>query len=329
MSSLYRSRSTIAYRTIELTIIASEPIDLDRQCGVINDKGLPCSRSLTCKTHTVGSKRAVEGRSRTYDTLYLEWQRANNPNFKEPQKPGRKEKPEHEKKKSTNKKKWGEFSMSGMAGGDHEGIGDGEEGQRELEDIIAFARIAGDRCRTVVANFGSGWDTLPNGQVRGAKNRKSSTLTGGPMAASGSTTGSASGTTTANGNVSASANGTASVGATVNGTATSATNGTATTTTTAGANPAIPPAPINKGTIPYSPSSAFRTAMTEFNGVGDMFTKALATRKREPQSGHTQARAREPTSTSSAMNRGIPSSMVTGGVKNTTHIQPLPTQASS
>ncbi len=39
------------------------PIDVDKQCGVINDKGLPCSRSLTCKSHSMGAKRAVEGRS--------------------------------------------------------------------------------------------------------------------------------------------------------------------------------------------------------------------------------------------------------------------------
>jgi hypothetical protein len=214
--------------------------------------------------------------------------------------------------------------MNGMGGGDHEGIGDGEEGQRELEDIIAFAKIAGERCKTVVANFGSGWDTLPNGQARGAKNRKSSTLNGGAPMTSGSATGSASGTATnGNGATSSTTNGTAANG--TNG-PTPSTNGT-TTTTIASANPAIPPAPINKGTIPYSAASAFRTAMTEFNGVGDMFTKALATRKRDPQAGH--ARSRDPASTSGAMNRGIPSSMVTGGVKGTTPILPLPAQTSS
>ena len=60
------------------------PVDYDRQCGVINDKGLPCSRSLTCKSHSMGAKRSVEGRSRRYDDLLIEWQRANNPNFVEP-----------------------------------------------------------------------------------------------------------------------------------------------------------------------------------------------------------------------------------------------------
>jgi len=55
------------------------PTDVDTQCGVINDKSLPCSRSLTCKSHSMGAKRAVQGRSRPYDELLLEWQRIHNP----------------------------------------------------------------------------------------------------------------------------------------------------------------------------------------------------------------------------------------------------------
>jgi SAGA-associated factor 73 len=60
------------------------PVDLTKQCGVINDKGLPCSRSLTCKSHSMGAKRSVPDRPRDYDELLLEWNRANNPNFVEP-----------------------------------------------------------------------------------------------------------------------------------------------------------------------------------------------------------------------------------------------------
>jgi SAGA-associated factor 73 len=55
------------------------PTDVDTQCGVINDKGLPCSRSLTCKSHSMGAKRSVQGRSRPYDELLLEWQKIHNP----------------------------------------------------------------------------------------------------------------------------------------------------------------------------------------------------------------------------------------------------------
>lgn len=54
---------------------AGAPVDLDEQCGVMTDKNLPCSRSLTCKTHGMGSKRALEGRSKPYDTLLAEFQK--------------------------------------------------------------------------------------------------------------------------------------------------------------------------------------------------------------------------------------------------------------
>jgi hypothetical protein len=57
------------------------PVDVDTQCGVINDKGLPCQRSLTCKTHSMGAKRSVPGRSAPYDVLLNEWQKRNNPNL--------------------------------------------------------------------------------------------------------------------------------------------------------------------------------------------------------------------------------------------------------
>ncbi|KAK0530995.1 SAGA complex subunit Sgf73 [Tilletia horrida] len=57
-----------------------DPLDVDRQCGVITEKG-PCSRSLTCKSHSMGAKRAVPGRSRPYDDLLFEWQKATNPAF--------------------------------------------------------------------------------------------------------------------------------------------------------------------------------------------------------------------------------------------------------
>jgi len=49
----------------------------------------------------MGAKRAVQGRSKPYDELLLEWQRANNPNFVEPTKretkAEKKEKREREK----------------------------------------------------------------------------------------------------------------------------------------------------------------------------------------------------------------------------------------
>lgn len=72
---------------------------MDRQCGVINDKGLQCSRSLTCKSHAMGAKRSVEGRSKPYDELLLEWNRAHNPNFVEPVKRQTKEEKKAQKEK--------------------------------------------------------------------------------------------------------------------------------------------------------------------------------------------------------------------------------------
>ncbi|TFY56668.1 hypothetical protein EVG20_g8841 [Dentipellis fragilis] len=78
------------------------PVDLDKQCGVINDKNLPCSRSLTCKSHSMGAKRAVQGRSKLYDELLLDWNRANNPNFVEPVK--RESKKERKEKKDREKR---------------------------------------------------------------------------------------------------------------------------------------------------------------------------------------------------------------------------------
>ncbi|KAF8138518.1 SCA7-domain-containing protein [Boletus edulis] len=82
------------------------PVDYDKQCGVINDKGLPCSRSLTCKAHSMGAKRAVQGRSKAYDELLLDWNRANNPNWIEPVKKETKaEKKEKREKEKAEKKR--------------------------------------------------------------------------------------------------------------------------------------------------------------------------------------------------------------------------------
>lgn len=111
----------------------NNPLDYDRQCGVINDKGLPCSRSLTCKTHTVGAKRAVQGRTRPYDELFIEWQRAHNPNFKEPQ-PKAKDKVVVDRKKKR------------RAAQEEDGLRFDEDGAREMEELVRATRIAGNRC---------------------------------------------------------------------------------------------------------------------------------------------------------------------------------------
>ncbi|KAF5369228.1 hypothetical protein D9757_010033 [Collybiopsis confluens] len=85
---------------------AKGPVDYDKQCGVINDKGLPCSRSLTCKSHSMGAKRAVQGRSRAYDDLLRDWQREHNPNYVEPVKrETKKEKKEKKEREKAERKK--------------------------------------------------------------------------------------------------------------------------------------------------------------------------------------------------------------------------------
>ncbi|GMM28920.1 deubiquitination module subunit [Martiniozyma asiatica (nom. inval.)] len=53
------------------------PVDVERQCGVPLPNGGFCARSLTCKTHSMGAKRAVLGRSLPYDQLLAQYQRKN------------------------------------------------------------------------------------------------------------------------------------------------------------------------------------------------------------------------------------------------------------
>ncbi|EPX73632.1 SAGA complex subunit Sgf73 [Schizosaccharomyces octosporus yFS286] len=53
------------------------PVDVDKQCGVLLPNNLMCARSLTCKTHSMSSKRAVPGRSQPYDVLLAACQKKN------------------------------------------------------------------------------------------------------------------------------------------------------------------------------------------------------------------------------------------------------------
>lgn len=56
---------------------AKGPVDVERQCGVSLASGGFCARSLTCKTHSMGAKRAVIGRSAPYDLLLQQYQKRN------------------------------------------------------------------------------------------------------------------------------------------------------------------------------------------------------------------------------------------------------------
>jgi hypothetical protein len=53
------------------------PVDVERQCGVLLPNGQQCARSLTCKSHSMGAKRAVPGRSLPYDMLLAQYQKKN------------------------------------------------------------------------------------------------------------------------------------------------------------------------------------------------------------------------------------------------------------
>ena len=56
---------------------AKGPVDVEKQCGVPLPLGGFCARSLTCKTHSMGAKRAVPGRSAPYDILLQQYQKRN------------------------------------------------------------------------------------------------------------------------------------------------------------------------------------------------------------------------------------------------------------
>jgi len=53
------------------------PVDVERQCGVPLPNGGLCARSLTCKSHSMGAKRGVPGRSAPYDLLLAQYQKKN------------------------------------------------------------------------------------------------------------------------------------------------------------------------------------------------------------------------------------------------------------
>ncbi|OAD55444.1 Ataxin-7 [Eufriesea mexicana] len=55
------------------SLLKDREYDPDRHCGVwIEETGKPCTRSLTCKAHTVSLRRTVIGRSKTFDKLLAE-----------------------------------------------------------------------------------------------------------------------------------------------------------------------------------------------------------------------------------------------------------------
>ena len=57
-----------------------ENLDLNKHCGVIiGPSGVPCMRSLTCKSHSMASKRAVKNRIKDFDVLLNEYLQSHPP----------------------------------------------------------------------------------------------------------------------------------------------------------------------------------------------------------------------------------------------------------
>lgn len=118
----------------------------------------------------MGAKRSVLGRSRNYDELLLDWNRAHNPNFVEPvkreTKAEKKEKRDREReekrklkelegeKKGTKKgtkKKGGKdgvgasVGVGGVVDEEEEGVEDGVDEDVEVEGLVKAIRIARQR----------------------------------------------------------------------------------------------------------------------------------------------------------------------------------------
>ncbi|WVQ94892.1 hypothetical protein IAU59_001978 [Kwoniella sp. CBS 9459] len=259
---------------------ASNPINLDRQCGVINDKSHPCARSLTCKTHTVGAKRAVQGRSRPYDLLYLEWQREHNPNFKEPVKKEKEKEKENKKADAASKKK-----KSGLRKNNDDVLEEDEDGFRELEELVGLTRLAGERVRGGFAMLGQSSPSTsgpspapipiatigPNGipklnPAAAAQNRERDR-----EAANANSNG--SGAAGSNGN----GGGSGKNGGGGGGSKTSINGGLGNGTGTGTGN--------GQAMIPFQ--AIWRSSATEFASVGNIVVKALNARPSPSHAGHT------------------------------------------
>ncbi|OCF34242.1 hypothetical protein I316_04195 [Kwoniella heveanensis BCC8398] len=265
---------------------ASNPINLDRQCGVINDKSTPCARSLTCKTHTVGAKRAVQGRTRPYDELYLEWQREHNPNFKEPVRKDPKEKErELERKRheaALNKKKKNKSGASSRKNND-DVLEEDEDGFRELEELIGMTRLAGERVRGSNAMLGQ----LSASNLGGSSPAPIPIATIGPNGIP-KLNPAAAAQNSANAAAAAAARNSASAGGTLSGTNTSngaGANGNGKNGAgAAGGSSKFSLNGQNRATIPFQ--AIWRSSASEFASVGAILTKALAARPaREPTTG--------------------------------------------
>lgn len=96
----------------------------------------------------------MQGRTRPYDELYIEWQRTHNPNFKEPA-------PKKEGNKMALKVSSAAAQKKRRALLDEDGLRFDEDGAREMEELIRATKICGDRVRHVSSALGNGFSLPP------------------------------------------------------------------------------------------------------------------------------------------------------------------------
>lgn len=97
----------------------------------------------------------MQGRTRPYDELYIEWQRTHNPNFKEPA-------PKKEGNKMALKASSVAAQKKRRAMLDEDGLRFDEDGAREMEELIRSTKICGDRVRNVSSALGNGFSLPPS-----------------------------------------------------------------------------------------------------------------------------------------------------------------------
>lgn len=130
-------------------------IDFDKQCGVHLPEGGYCARSLTCKSHSMGAKRSVHGRTQPFDTLLAEYhkqhqtkigaaaeKRAKQQEIQKHQKQVQKEhkKQSQQQKQGQRGKNKGSSSASGSSGTAKSGTPSGS-GKHAANDINASSSM--------------------------------------------------------------------------------------------------------------------------------------------------------------------------------------------
>ncbi|CAE6465381.1 unnamed protein product [Rhizoctonia solani] len=136
------------------------PLNLDKHCGVINKNGMPCARNITCKVHGMNAKRAVQGRTKSYDQLFIEHKRATDPNYVEPVKRETKAEKKAKKDRERELKKAEKEAVAAKKrkhpGAPHQG---GASGGVNSTGVLGASGSAGGQVRGASTDYESGLDT--------------------------------------------------------------------------------------------------------------------------------------------------------------------------